>query len=362
MYFPRRLLLTRFALAALAVCASAATAQQPTVTNAKVQQRSAAAGLEREFRAIVNAQAAPAWIGYAVPIVPGQHRYSCCTTSDACCGACGLEARSGAYFQNDEPRGVKLEGAKFTVVLFRVEQKTVGKIRTFTEDCNLDAGGLPFFWLNDARPAESVALLTTFAAVPDDGVKETRRLSDAAVSAIAMHAETAADAALERFVAASQPARLREQAIFWLGAARGRRGYEAVRRIVREDPDERIRDKAVFALSVSKEPAAVDAIIASARDDKSSRVRGQALFWLAQKAGTKAAGVISEAIERDPETEVKKRAVFALSQLPKDEGVPLLIQVARTNKNPVVRKQAVFWLGQSKDPRALQFFEEVLRQ
>jgi hypothetical protein len=26
-----------------------------------------------------------------------------------------------------------------------------------------------------------------------------------------------------------------------------------------------------------------------------------------------------------------------------------------------VRKQAMFWLGQSRDPRALAFFEEVLR-
>jgi HEAT repeat protein len=57
---------------------------------------------------------------------------------------------------------------------------------------------------------------------------------------------------------------------------------------------------------------------------------------------------------------VKKRAVFALSQLPKDEGVPLLISVARTNRNPVVRKQAMFWLGQSNDPRALEFFEQIL--
>jgi hypothetical protein len=49
-----------------------------------------------------------------------------------------------------------------------------------------------------------------------------------------------------------------------------------------------------------------------------------------------------------------------LSQLPKDEGVPLLINVARTHSNPAVKKQAMFWLGQSKDPRALTFFEEIL--
>ena len=52
--------------------------------------------------------------------------------------------------------------------------------------------------------------------------------------------------------------------------------------------------------------------------------------------------------------------MFALSQLPKDEGIPLLIKVAKSNQNPAVRKQAMFWLGQSKDPRALDFFAEVL--
>jgi HEAT repeat protein len=89
-------------------------------------------------------------------------------------------------------------------------------------------------------------------------------------------------------------------------------------------------------------------------------VRGEAIFWLAQKAGRKAASAITDAIANDPETKVKERAVFALSQLPTDDGVPRLIDVARTNRNPAVRKQAIFWLGQSRDPRALTFFEEVL--
>jgi HEAT repeat protein len=40
--------------------------------------------------------------------------------------------------------------------------------------------------------------------------------------------------------------------------------------------------------------------------------------------------------------------------------LPNLIEVARTNHNPQVRKKAIFWLGQSKDPRALAFFEDVL--
>ena len=64
--------------------------------------------------------------------------------------------------------------------------------------------------------------------------------------------------------------------------------------------------------------------------------------------------------QQDPDTEVKKKAVFALTQMSDGDGVPLLINVAKNNANPAVRKQAMFWLGQSKDPRALKFFEEVL--
>jgi hypothetical protein len=39
-----------------------------------------------------------------------------------------------------------------------------------------------------------------------------------------------------------------------------------------------------------------------------------------------------------------------------------MIEVARNNRNPEVRRQAMFWLGQSRDPRALQFFEDILRK
>jgi HEAT repeat protein len=67
------------------------------------------------------------------------------------------------------------------------------------------------------------------------------------------------------------------------------------------------------------------------------------------------------AIADDPDREVRKKAVFALSQLPKDDGVPKLIAVARTHRDPEVRKQAMFWLGQSGDERAVQFFEQVLK-
>ena len=124
--------------------------------------------------------------------------------------------------------------------------------------------------------------------------------------------------------------------------------------------ERRVADGAIAALAIHDGEAALTETIALARSAPVPHTRSQALFWLAQRAGTQSAGAIDEALARDPDTAVKKQAVFALSQLPADEGVPRLIDVARSHSNAAVRKQAMFWLGQSKDPRALAFFESVL--
>ena len=357
-------------LVAVSTAVTPGLAQQPKIVNARSETRSATAGLEPAFRAIQTAQMEPAWIGYAVPAIPGRHRMCCGSYSDegsdGCCGRCRLEGGAGTNFSvnsEDHPT-VKLEASPQVLILFRVENKKVEKIRPFSSDCELDAGGRTVYWLTDVRPEESVRLLASLVGVHGDQGSDPR-LADGALTAIAVHGDPAADAALERFVAAGQLERIREKSAFWLGAERGRRGYEILDRLVRKDSSDQFREKAVFALFVSKEPKATDTMIDVARNDSSPHVRGQSLFWLAQKAAHKteearATAAIRQAIENDPETEVKKKAVFALSQLPKDQSVPLLIQVARTNRNTAVRKQAIFWLGQSADPRALVFFEDVL--
>jgi hypothetical protein len=124
--------------------------------------------------------------------------------------------------------------------------------------------------------------------------------------------------------------------------------------------ERRVADGAIAALSIHEGEPPLMATVALARSAPLPHARGQALFWLAQRAGAQSIGAIDEALASDPDTAVKRQAVFALSQLPADEGVPRLIDVARSHSNAAVRKQAMFWLGQSRDPRALTFFESVL--
>jgi len=359
-------LLPAVALFALFGAAAAAAAQPARFANARLETRPAAGGLEKTVRALAAGSDAPSWVAWPVPTV-GRNHHMCCygslddLDSSPCSGRCYLEGenRHAVVIGNGDSDCRDRSGSAEMLVLLRLEGRAVGRLRTFSTDCTLDAGGLPVFWLTDVRSSESVALLEGFVSDPAFDRKHKDN-GGPALGAIALHDDPRADAALEKYVAPGNPERMRKQAAFWLGNARGRRGYEVLKSLAAKEESPELRRNLTFALSQSDVPEAIETLITMARHDASSSVRGQALFWLAQKAGKKAAPAIEDAIRDDPETDVKKKAVFALTQMPGDEGVPLLIGVARNNKNPAVRKQAIFWLGQSKDPRALDFIEKIL--
>lgn len=345
---------------ALSLCLASAG---QNFVNAKVQSHSSVASLEKEIRALAERDTNAAWIGYTVPIVPGNHRICCYSEEDSKKprsirkGHCNLEGRdNGMNFQTNNDDDAPSESL---IVLFRVADHRIVKLRVFTDDCELDAGGLAVHWFEKVDVRQSLAFLESF--VPKDAADKTeRKLGDSAISAIALHNDSAVDDVLARLAEPLRPLETRKSAAFWMGSVRGKPGFENLRRLVHQDGDARFREHCIFALHISKEPDSVKEIIDIARNDQSSHVRSQALFWLSQKAGDKAAAALTDAIENDPDTEVKKKAVFGLSQLPKEEGIPKLIEVARKNHNREVRKDALFWLGQSNTPQALAFFEEIL--
>jgi hypothetical protein len=278
----------------------------PRILNGRLDTQAAGSNFAATFQRLVGAQTEPAWIGYSVPALTRSS-----TDGRVCCGGdywmsdgivisngrlatCGLEpgdrtARTTEGQARSIQSPIRLEGPDTMVVLYRVEEKAVQRVRIFSPDCELDAGGRAIHWLDGVAPADSVKLLSSLTSGSD-----------------------------------------------------------------------RVRGGAMAALAMHREDVAVPALLALAKQDPNTRIRGDALFWLAETAGRRVVPEITAAIDNDPDTDVKKRAVFALSQLPRDEGVPLLINVAKTNKNPAVRKQAMFWLGQSKDPRALDFFTQIL--
>ena len=105
----------------------------------------------------MGSTAGPAWIGYAVPKAAGSGN-SCCY-SDGSRG-CGLEGDSNFTNTNSKSGPVQLEGdtLRRDPLPYR-PAFAVQKVRHFSLDCDLDAGGLPFIWLTGVKPAESLSML-----------------------------------------------------------------------------------------------------------------------------------------------------------------------------------------------------------
>jgi hypothetical protein len=127
---------------------------QAPITNAKVDLRSAAQGVGNVVQSVA-ATRMPAWIGYRLAAAPGARR------------TCGSGAR------------VLLEPPAEFYVLVRIEAGAVVRIRSFTPECDIDAGGLPLVWLTDLKPADGVAWLVQMARASKD-----INLKKAAVSAL----------------------------------------------------------------------------------------------------------------------------------------------------------------------------------
>jgi hypothetical protein len=218
-------------------------AQPKLLINAQVDTRAVSAGLDQELRRLVAAASQPAgqpaWIGYSVPA--------------------SRTARLGCEYVRDSfssPGVIHLEPPEQAVILFRAEGSVVGQIRALSADCEIDAGGVQVHWLTGVKPAESIALLATFAVDAD-------RAGFGAVSAIAAHSDR----------------------------------------------------------------AALDTLVKLGHDDRNPRLQRQAISALVNVS----------------------------------DGVPALIQFVKNPPDAAVRKQAMNSLQQSRDPRALQFFEDLLK-
>jgi len=252
---------------------------------------------------VATAKAPVTWIEYRVPMSGGPRRMCCFDSSRGgtdCCGRCRLEGGDGVFLASDTapaPTRIVVEPPSEMRVFARIENRAVTRVRVFSLDCDVDADGVSLMPLTGVSVDDSAAWLETLVRSTSETSTRLNAVHMPALSALALHPGQAATAAL----------------------------------------------------------------ISMARSDQRPRIRSQALFWLSQRAGDEALRTIGNAVSDDPEIEVKRRAVFALSQLPRGEGVPLLIDLARNHRLTEVRRQAMFWLGQSKDPRAVDFFEQILR-
>jgi HEAT repeat protein len=153
---------------------------------------------------------------------------------------------------------------------------------------------------------------------------------------------------------------LRRQAIHVL-AERGASVVEDLIKLYDGERSPEVRRAVLQSLSEIKSNRVEDKIFEVARGDENMELRRQAIRLLGERAGKRSLDFLSATAQSaDGNAEVQVQAVRSISERNADEAVPILIKIAKTHPNQMVRKQAIRSLGESGDPRAVEFFREVL--
>lgn len=349
------------ALACLLAVSVAAQAPVPVVQNGQLHARPAT-NVEAAIRAVGSATE-PVWLGWREPMIDGGRRL-CSTWSDGDAVVRGMLLESRGPAGDGRPQltatqaPASLEAGTGVVVLLRIVDGRVERLRTIGDDCPIDANGRTIEWLTIA-PAESVRYLATLAE-PTSLTADARRLAQSAASAIALHRDSAADAILDRLVSANGDGD-GDNAWRLLAAYRGKHGYAMLARAIAAERNAATRQRLVAALRQSSESEASPTLLSLAKTDPSEHVRAEAVFGYATLAGAAGLPEVTAIATKDASQEVQRRAISGIARLPQQTSVPALLSLARTSPLPTVRKEAVGALGRVDDPRATAYLEELVR-
>jgi len=153
----------------------------------------------------------------------------------------------------------------------------------------------------------------------------------------------------------------RAAAVRQLGHFQREDAVDELMKIYKNDANVEVKRAALRALGETQSARVEDKLFEVARGDESMELRRQAIRLLGERVGKRSFDFLSTTAQStDANAEVQVQAVRAIGERHAEESVPLLIKIAKTHPNQMVRKQAIRSLGESGDPRAVEFFKEVL--
>jgi len=259
---------------------------------------------------------------------------------------CSLESRHQSYgSRSDAPL------AENVIVFSEVREGQVHKLRVVGESCPVDGDGTQVTWIGAVDNTAGLDWLENVARSEDN---------DMALYAFALHRSEDAGKRLYS-LALENDHDLSEEAIFWIGEARGEEGFKLLKRLLAELPKGDTRRQINFALSQNNTAAAAELLFEISKSDSDPEQRGEAMFWLAEEYPQRAQGWLLEVLNNEQDEDVLEKAVFAVAQLPDGLGDQVLLDLARDAQAPrVVRRQALFWLANSDNDSSVAALTELL--
>jgi HEAT repeat protein len=153
---------------------------------------------------------------------------------------------------------------------------------------------------------------------------------------------------------------LRKTAIRVLGE-RGEAAVDDLLKLFDSETNTDVKRAVLQSLSEIKSTRVEDKLFEVAKSSNSTDLQRNAIRLLGERVGKRSLDFLTATAQStDANAEVQVQAVRAISERRSEESVPLLIKIAKTHPNQLVRKQAIRSLGESGDPRAVEYFREVL--
>ena len=155
----------------------------------------------------------------------------------------------------------------------------------------------------------------------------------------------------------------RKAAIHHLGERQTDASTAELVRIYDADQNREVRRTIIHALSEDKSQRAEDKLFEIARAADDPEMRKTAIHMIGERAGRRSLELLRDTLDSSTaDTQIQIQALHAISERPAEESVPLLIKAAKSHPNSQVRRAAIHWLGESGDPRALEYFKQVLTE
>ncbi|HEV7766025.1 MAG TPA: HEAT repeat domain-containing protein [Thermoanaerobaculia bacterium] len=253
------------------------------IDNATVKSTDATRGVGAAIAAIGSAQ--PTWFAWTAPI---KGRSICCWQGKAkgngCCGRCQLDGGNGFSISDDDQDNGPVPMNNEMLLVVRVEQGKVRRVRMFGAACELDGQGKTIQLLTNVTPESSIDF---FLSQMRNADREGEMMA-----ALSLHEHPRVVPALINLARHDPETETRRHAIFWLGQKAGEKAAAELRHAVDEDPDEDVKKHAVFAISQLPRERAVPLLMDLVKTHKNREVRSRAMFWLAQTNDPRALDLI----------------------------------------------------------------------
>lgn len=269
---------------ALTLFVGSAWAQAGSLVNAEVSENTPVSDPAKAVQ-----EAKSDWIAFRMPALEGT-RSPCCWqggrqhTMEIGCSLETLHVSYGTH--SDSPPTDAI------IAFARITGGELSDLRIVGEHCPVDGGGASVTWIGNTDDTDSLDWLESVARAKQDDAP-----ADSALYAMALHSSPNAGERLYA-LARDSGSDVSEEAVFWLGEARGAEGLKKLRLLldqaVREENEE-LQEHVVFAISLLPDGLGSEILLELARDSNQSRtVRRQALFWLANSDDEEAVATLTE--------------------------------------------------------------------